>query len=315
MSNIAKPIDAGRVLREVFHLLRPFWPLVAFATAIGILSGLATAWLLATINAGLHEGGVTWPLLARFAGLCLLSVGGTAIAGVGNSMVGQKIIANLRKDISARILRAPIAALEAHHSYRLIAVLTGDVDTISAFTFNFSGYAIALAITIGSFVYLFTLSPIVFLLAIVSLAAGVVINTISRRRWIRDYEDVRVAQDELHKQYRAITDGAKELKISRPRRGRVHGLLLSGAADRIASLKSRAMRLHWLADAGGSAVFFLVIGLLLAGQSHLGIDVTVITGAAIVLLYVKGPVAQISGALPGLRPGADFLYAHRYAVD
>lgn len=288
----------GPSLARGFHLLRPFWPLVAFATAIGILSGLATAWLLATINAGLHEGGVTWPLLARFAGLCLLSVGGTAIAGVGNSMVGQKIIANLRKDISARILRAPIAALEAHHSYRLIAVLTGDVDTISAFTFNFSGYAIALAITIGSFVYLFTLSPIVFLLAIVSLAAGVVINTISRRRWIRDYEDVRVAQDELHKQYRAITDGAKELKISRPRRGRVHGLLLSGAADRIASLKSRAMRLHWLADAGGSAVFFLVIGLLLAGQSHLGIDVTVITGAAIVLLYVKGPVAQISGALP-----------------
>ncbi len=298
MSETIERISTARLLAEVFRLLRPFWPLVSFATSIGILSGLATAWLLATINEGLHGGGATWELLARFAGLCLLSVGGTAIAGVGNSIVGQKIIASLRKDISARILRAPIAALEAHRSYRLMSVLTGDVDTVSAFTFNFSAYAIALAITVGSFVYLFTLSPIVFLLAIVSLAAGIVINMISQRGWIRDYEGVRVAQDELHKQYRAITDGAKELKISRPRRGRVHGLLLSGAADRIATLKSRAMRLHWLADAGGSAVFFLVIGLLLAGQTKFGIDAGVISGAVIVLLYVKGPVEQIAGALP-----------------
>lgn len=298
MSTVTDQISASRVLREVFHLLRPFWPLVAFATGIGILSGLATAWLLATINAGLHEGGATWPLLARFIGLCLLSVGGTAIAGVGNSIVGQKIIANLRKDISARILRAPIAALETHRSYRLISVMTGDVDTVSAFTFSFSGYAIALAITIGSFVYLFTLSPAVFLIALLALGVGVVINIVAKRGWIRDYEGVRIAQDELHKQYRAITDGAKELKISRPRRGRVHGVLLSGAADRIALFKSQAMRLFWLGNAGGSAVFFIVIGLLLAGQSRLGIDATVISGVVIVLLYVKGPVEQIAGALP-----------------
>ncbi len=298
MSETIEKISVSRLLAEVFRLLRPFWPLVLFATGIGIVSGLATAWLLATINTGLHEGGATWPLLVRFAGLCVLSVAGTAIAGVGNSIVGQKIIASLRKDISARILRAPIAALEAHRSYRLMSVLTGDVDTVSAFTFSFSGYAIALAITIGSFVYLFTLSPAVFLIALLALGVGVVINIVAKRGWIRDYEEVRVAQDELHKQYRAITDGAKELKISRPRRGRVHGVLLSGAADRIALFKGRAMRLFWLGNAGGSAVFFIVIGLLLAGQSRLGIDATVISGVVIVLLYVKGPVEQIAGALP-----------------
>lgn len=298
MSKNENRIGAARLICEVLLLLRPFWPLVLFATGIGILSGLATAWLLATINAGLHEEGATWPLLARFAGLCLLSVGGTAIAGVGNSIVGQKIIASLRKDISARILRAPIAALETHRSHRLISVLTGDVDTVSAFTFSFSGYAIALAITIGSFVYLLILSPIVFLMAIVSLGLGVVINMVAKSGWIRDYEDVRVAQDELHQQYRAIIDGAKELKVSRPRRSRIHGILLAGAADRIAALKSRAMRLFWIADAGGSAVFFVVIGLLLAARHRLGIDAGAISGAVIVLLYVKGPVAQLAAALP-----------------
>ncbi|WP_412066549.1 cyclic peptide export ABC transporter [Rhizobium sp. SYY.PMSO] len=288
-----------KIFGVVLGLLRPFWPVVTFATVIGILGGLATAWLLATINAGLHDGdGVTFSLLARFAGLCVLSVAGTAVSGALNSIFGQKIIAALRKDISARILRAPMAALEAHRSWRLMSVLTGDVDTVSAFTFNFSSYAIALAIIIGSLAYLLSLSTVVFLMAVVSLALGIVINMISQRIWIRDYQEVRVAQDELHKQYRAITDGAKELKISRPRRERVFGVLLSGAADRIAALKSRAMRLHWTADAAGSAVFFVMIGLLLAGRNQLGIDSTVISGAIIVLLYVKGPVEQIAGALP-----------------
>jgi putative ATP-binding cassette transporter len=292
-------ISAGRLLREVIRLLRPFWPLVLFATTFGILSGLATAWLLAAINIGLHsETGATWQLLVRFAALCLLSVAGTAIAGIGNSIVGQKIIAALRKDISARILRAPIASLEIQRSYRLMSVLTGDIDNVSAFTFNFSAFVIALATVAGSFLYLLTLSPIVFILAIISLASGWVINMTAQRAWIRDYEGVRLAQDELHKQFRAITDGAKELRMSRPRRGRVHGTLLSGAADRIAALKSRAMRLHWMADAASSAAFFVVIGVLLASQADLGINPSVISGAVIVLLFVKGPVAQIASALP-----------------
>jgi putative ATP-binding cassette transporter len=275
--------------------------LALFGTGVGILSGLATAWLLATINRGLHDpDGGTWPLITSFVGLGVLSVGGTAIAGAFNSTVGQKLIAALRKEISARILRAPIAVLEAHRPHKLMAVLTNDVDTVSVFTFNISGYAIALAVTLGGFIYLFTLSLMVFAISIVSLFLGVVINVIAKRSWIRDYEDVRVAQDDLHKQYRAITDGAKELKISRPRRGRIYGVLLGGAADRIAVLKSRAMRLFWIADAAGSAVFFLVIGLLLAGQHQLGIDTSVISGAVIVLLYVKGPIAQLAAALPAL---------------
>ncbi len=293
--------DLAPLARAALRLLQPFLALAVFGTCAGALGGIATAWLLATINGALHQpDDAAWSLLAGFAGLCALSVGGTALAGTLNSIIGQKIIAALRKDISARILRAPVATLETYRAHRLMAVLTGDVDTVSAFTFNFSGYAIALATILGSFAYLLMLSPLVFLVALASMAIGVCINIIAKRTWIRDYEEVRVAQDTLHKQYRAITEGAKELKISRPRRSRVHGTLLADAADRIATLKSRAMRLFWITDAAGAAVFFLVIGLLLAFRHRLGIDAQVISGAVIVLLYVKGPIAQIAGALPVL---------------
>ncbi len=281
------------------HLLRPFRVLAACGAGLGIFSGLATAGLLATINRSLHEPADTSvELLLSFVGLGLLSVGGTAMSGTLNSIIGQKVISALRKDISARILNAPIAALEAKRPYRLMAVLTNDVDTVSAFTFNFSGYAIAVAITLGSFLYLLSLSPIAFGIAFVSLGLGIAINMIAKRGWIRDYEDVRLAQDTLQKQYRAIIDGAKELKISRERRQRVHGILLSNAADQIASLKSRAMRLFWMADAVGSAIFFSAIGFILASRHGFDIGPGVISGAVIILLYVKGPVEQIAAALP-----------------
>lgn len=291
-------IKSRQLFNEVFVLLRPFWPLVLFATCVGILGGLATAWLLATINTGLHTEVNTTHLLLSFVGLCVLSVCGTAVANIANSIVGQKIIAALRKSIATRILRAPIQSIEAHRSYRLMSVLTSDVDTVSGFTFSFSNYAVSLAIAIGGLTYLFVLSPIVFVMAVISLAIGIALRMMSQRTWIKSYEAVRTTQDDLQKQYRAITDGAKELKISRPRRERVFGVLLSDATDRIASLKSSAMQLYWTVDALGSAVFFVMIGLLLAVRNQLQIDSTVISGALLVLLYVKGPVEQVASALP-----------------
>ena len=287
------------ILREALRLTRPFWPTIAMSISIGMLGGLATTWLLATINAALNAPeGLTVPLLFRFAGLCVLSVVGGAVAGIGNSFVGQKIVAALRKDISARILRAPIATIEQRRPHRLLAILAGDIDTISAFTSSFSGYAVAFVVTISGLAYLFYLSPVVFMFATAAAGLGVAINVYSKRSLIRDFENVRNAHDDLQKQYRAITDGAKELRINRTRRAHVHGLSLSNAVDRIANLRTRAMRQFWIVDAATAMIFFALIGLLLVTQSLVGIDASVISSAMLVLLYIKGPINQLVGALP-----------------
>src|SRR5262249_25238012 len=98
---------------EAWRLFGPLWKLVALGAAIGIVGGLSTAWLLVTINRGLHSGGqMAWSLVVTFALLCVLSGCGTALAGAINTVVGQRIIAILRKDIAARIVRTPVAAIE-----------------------------------------------------------------------------------------------------------------------------------------------------------------------------------------------------------
>src|SRR5438128_902009 len=80
------------------------------------------------------------------------------IADISANYVGQRIIAELRKSLAARILAAPIDQLEIYRTHRLIPVLTQDVDTISDFAFFFSSFFVSLVIALGCMVYLAVLS-------------------------------------------------------------------------------------------------------------------------------------------------------------
>lgn len=289
----------GTMRGEIGRLLKPFWPAVIVASILGAASGLSTAWLLSTINEALHSAGdFTLAFGLGFVGLCVLTLGGRAIAGVGNSIIGQKLIAALRKDISARILKVPVATIERYRAHRLLAILNGDIDTVSALTFNISNYAIAFATILGCLVYLLILSPLLFPIAILAIGINVWLHYATSTRWNAYYGQVRLAQDDLQKQYRAITEGAKELRLSRSRRDRVHGVQLSGAADMISSLKIQAMKLYWSAQALGSTLFFIFIGVMLALRGPLGLDAATISGFVIVLLYMRGPIDLVLGAIP-----------------
>jgi putative pyoverdin transport system ATP-binding/permease protein len=287
------------LMREALRLLRPMWPLALFATAMGALSGIATAALLAAVNQALHaEGGPTTGLLLAFAGLCLIAVGGEVASSIGNSVVGQRVVATLRQDLVARVLCAPLAQLERFRIHRLIATLNQDVDMISAFSFQISALAIAAAVTLGSFCYLLVLSPAMFLLALGAVAAAAIGLVCARRAGIRNFEIAREAEDELQAGYRAITEGAKELRLNRQRRARVFGVQLKGAIAKIRHYNVRAMTLFFSANAIGSVLFFAVVGVVLALAAGGATDQAVLSGFVIVLLYVRGPIEQLVLALP-----------------
>ncbi|MGS0897003.1 cyclic peptide export ABC transporter [Burkholderia stagnalis] len=284
---------------ELIRLLGPLWPVTLVSTVLGVASGLGTGWLLALVNEGLHTSGpISWRAGLAFVALCVATLLGNALAGIGNSVVGQRVIARLRKDISARVVCAPIAEIERFRVHRLMATLNSDVDTVSAFTFNFPGYAVAFAISLGCIAYMVVLSPLLSGFAAVAIVLGIAINHYASSRWSFHYRGVRAATDDLQKQYRAITEGAKELRINQQRRTLVYDRQLSGAADTISELKIRAMRLFYAAGAAGTTLFFLVIGLILAFQHQLGVDSRVVSGFVIVLLYIRGPVDQLVEGLP-----------------
>jgi putative ATP-binding cassette transporter len=271
---------------------------VVSATTLGGLSGVATAWLLSTINEAFHSTTPASGLLLRFSGLVVFVLLGEIVSDLGNAWVGQQIVARLRKELTDKVLTAPIERIERFRLHRVITVLNQDVDTIASFTFSFSSFVIAASVTTGCIIYLLILSPALFAITAAALVFGMSVSTYARRKGIKGFQASRETADELQKHYRAITEGAKELRINRLRRAHIHQDQLTAMINRARDTQIRSMRIFMSANALSDAVFWAVIAILIGTKTTLNVDGAVLSGFVLVLLYVKGPIDQIVGAFP-----------------
>ncbi|CAO3359830.1 cyclic peptide export ABC transporter [Azospirillum palustre] len=294
------PTPPRTSLAALLQLLRPSWPMLTAATLLGVLGGLSVTGLLATINSILHAGDSPGPgILLAFAGLCALALAGSVLSDIGTNRIGQKVIARLRKDLGDRILTAPIDQLERYRSHRLIPVLTHDVDTISDFAFAFAPLAVSLSVTLGSLCYLAVLSWPMFLATAAAILIGSAVQYVARVRGIEGFHEARAHEDELQKHYRSLAEGAKELRINRPRRLRLQSEALRGTIDRICDIQIRSINLFVIAKGFGSTLFFIVIGVALGVEALWpSTDRGTLSGFILVLLYMKGPLEHLIGTLP-----------------
>lgn len=288
---------------QILHLLRPYRPIVLGGIVLGVVGGASVAGLLSVVNRGLYatQGDVA-TLLFAFAGLCLLILIGSIGADISANYVGQRIIAGLRKSLAAKILAAPIDQLEIYRTHRLIPVLTQDVDTISDFAFFFSSFFVSLVITFGCMVYLAMLSWPLFLITGLVIILGSLAHAFARTRGVQGFNAARDSEDELQKHYRAIAEGAKELRLNRVRRQRVYVEQLQRTVDLISTVQVKSINLFVTARALGTMLFFVVIGVALTLRPFLWPDspAAVSSGFVLVLLYMRGPIDQVIGILPSL---------------
>ena len=287
-------------INELFALLKPFRLIVSASIVLGMLGGLSVTVLLATINNALHsDDGLTCTVVMIFAGLCALALLTTILSDIGTNYVGQHIIAKLRKELGEKVLSAPIDQIERYRSHRLIPVLTHDVDTISDFAFAFAPLAISMTVTLGCLGYLAMLSWPMFLMMLVAIAIGTTIQAIARAKGMRGFYAARDSEDELQKHYNAIAEGAKELRIHRPRRQRMFVAGIQKTAEKICDTQIRSINTFVIAKSFGSMLFFVVIGMALALQSLWpSADKAVMSGFVLVLLYMKGPLEHLISTLP-----------------
>lgn len=293
--------NASRPSSEVLRLLRPFLPWMALSVVTGICAGAATVALLATINQVLNRpGGLAGGLLLTFIALCATVLVCRATSDMSGNFVGQRLVAQLRKGLARKILAAPIDALERYRTHRLMPVLTQDVDMISDVAFVLAANVIAFAIALGCLTYLAMLSPQLFAMLVVALVLGVSLQALAQSRGVAGFWKARDHEEVLHKAYRAISEGAKELRMQRARRGRIFDGQIGGTVDAIRRINSRAINTYVLATAFGSALFFLLIALILGWAALRTTEPVVLSGFVLVLLFLKGPMDQIAGALPNL---------------
>ncbi|MFZ1754720.1 MAG: cyclic peptide export ABC transporter [Caldilineaceae bacterium] len=204
----------------------------------------------------------------------------------------------LRTDLCQRILQTPLAQLEAIGAPRLLAALTDDVRTLVQALNQTPTVAMGAAILLACFGYLTWLSPPTLLLAALltlpALVGQLWMRSKARLRWLASL----TARDQLYRQYRMLTEGAKELKMHRNRRFDFLEILLSPTALRYETLLKEAYVLHFAAASWTQAIYFLFILAVFVLAAVWQLSGEVLTSFALVALYARTSLNGLFGALP-----------------
>ncbi len=286
--------------RLLFGLLRGSWGGVALVALAGLFGGACNAGLIALINFTLHHldaagGGLVGLFVAL--GLARLIAGATARVLI--TRYSQELLADIRRDLSRRILAAPLRQLEVIGIPRLLVALTDDVQAIRAALLNVPAFVVNVAVLFGCAGYLGWLS-FTTLLSIAALAAvGAGTYRLQVRGALRSLKLARYEQDTLFRHFRALTDGIKELKLHRPRRAAFLRESLDPTIDALRRHNIRGITGLTATHSLNQLFFYALIGVLLfALPTMRDLGVETLTGYILTIVYMLGPLEAAMNVLP-----------------
>ncbi|NHZ80285.1 cyclic peptide export ABC transporter [Massilia sp. CCM 8695] len=283
-------------------LFKTSWRMTLIAIVASTISGFSIAGLLALINNTLARmGGAGSQLAWGFFGVCVLVLGTRVLSSTLLVRLSQTTLAGLREHLSRQILAAPLRRLEEVGKHRVLAALTDDV-TIVADVFSWLPVlCMNLAVITGCLVYMGWLAWPLLLATLVLLALGIASFRFAQGRALHALTRSRQSGDELQKHFRALTDGAKELKLNQDKRDAFLARLLLPTLDDMRRHYVAGMSVLLTAESWGSLLFFVLVGLVLFVAPAIGIvDPSVLSGYALVLLYLRGPLEGMVANLPEL---------------
>lgn len=283
-------------------LVSKSWLTLLLAIFMGAASGGCSTLLLAQINQGINSNNSpTSQLLISFIALVLITVLSGILAQYLLVKLSQSAVYKLRLSLSARILASPLRNLEQLGASMLLATLTKDINSISDTVLIIPFVCINLALIVGCLVYLAWLSWSVFLTTIAIVIIGILIIQLLVGKAYRLFEQAREIEDKLFKNFRAITEGTKELKLHRYRRDAFLASELEVNAAESQKANVNSMAIVSIAYGNSQLLFFLLFGLLIfALPQFRQIESNVLSGYVLTLTYLMRPFETLVEVLPNI---------------
>lgn len=300
MSGIRNFINFLSVLLQWTRSVRHSRAIIFVVVVTGVISGLGNTALIAIINKILSDAsssGLVW----SFVGLCVIIPFFGFISQTLLVSLALESGCHMRMWLSRQILSAPLRLLEDIGAHRLFASLTDDIPAVTDGITNLPVLFKQLIIIVSCLIYIGTLSRALLLLVFVYMILGVFSYQIPLSRSMTYFWRVREQWDLMFKAFRALTEGAKELKIHRPRREAFMSRRLDPIMDTIKRNGLRGNALAFAANHWGSILFFVMIGLTSFGAAKvLNVSHEVLTGFTLTILYMNAPLASILNTLPNM---------------
>jgi putative ATP-binding cassette transporter len=269
--------------------------MVIFMALAALLSGAANGGLIAMVNVALNQPGhTTSAVLWGFIGLGLGRLITSLFSQIASVRFSQGAIAHLRRDLVRAILGAPLRQLEELGAPRLLVTLTEDVYHVTEALVGIPIMAVNVALLLGGAVYLGILSwqVLLGLTGLILLGAGGYRLIISGA--FHTLHMAREEEDKLFRHFRALTEGIKELKLHRERRGTFVSENIREATESYERLNIRAENRFTIAQHWSHLLFFGLIGIVVFLLPHIGnLSPRTMTGYVITTLYLMGPLAGV----------------------
>lgn len=285
----------------IAFFLRHSRKIVFLSIAAGALSGVCNAALLAVINSTLKTTSQSGRLVWSFLGLCLLLPFARFTSELLLTRLGQEAMHRMRMQLCRQILAAPLLHLEQLGSARLLTTLTDDIPAITNAVLVIPLLCVNAALVIGCLTYLGILSWGVLLIVLAFMVLGIATYQAPIIKVQKILQAAREHADRLQEHFRALTLGAKELKIHNERRQAFIREGLEATADALQAHNVAGQNLYTAAASWGQVLVFIVIGLILfIFPSMHPLDRAMLTGYALTLLYLMTPLQVIMNSLPQL---------------
>ena len=281
-------------------LLRSSWISVVIAAFTGSVSGGCSAFLIALINQAINSNNSsTNQLLWGFIGLTFISLITGLVSQFLLVSLSQQAIYKLRLRLSGLILASPLRHLEELGANRLLATLTDDVQSISYIVFNIPFLCVNIALLFGCLAYLFWLSWLVFSVTLIFLTIAILSVQFLINKAEGMLKLAREEQDKLFKNFQAITNGIKELKLHANRREAFLQEELQVTAAFSRDYRVNGLKILAVATSFGELLFFIILGLLIFGLPKLTpINNSVLSGYVLTITYLTRPLQSILTILP-----------------
>jgi len=274
---------------------------IATVVLISIVAGVVNTAVLVAINTALASLGRPGTLVYQFAALVALLAAAKYLSRVMLVRFSTLTMADLRVQLSERILRTPLRRLEKIGPSRLLTTLTSDVPTVAGALAQVPDLCVNLVVVLGCLGYMAWLSWKLVLLVIGGVLAAMGVYHLLEQRARRSFDLARDETTTLMKSFRALIGGSKELQLHQARRKSFLELGIRRTAYTLARHRVGGTTYFTMAETVGETLVFLVIGILLFGSAALGeTDLAVLTGFIIAFLYMTTPLQFILNTFPNV---------------
>ena len=289
----------------LFFLFRSSRPMLVGVVLASILSGAASAALIAIINRALAPGSLGLGWIALAFGAAVLAKSATQyVAQLMLVRFGQEVVLRLCRTLCERVLAAPLERLEALGFSRLLATLNDDALTLAGAVQLVPSITTNLAVLAGCSAYLIWLSWQAFLLCVAMVLVGVIGYRLLIQRAHSKLEIARAGRDRLFGNFRTLIDGIKELKLNRVRRAAFMRDEIDETTEGLRVQNVAAMRRILLAEVWSQLLFFALIAMLLfAAPAITALPPVALTGYVFATLYMMAPIWSLLGSVPTFMRG------------